>query len=53
MGTDHLKDLGLDGRIIFKKIQKVGWGGMDCIDLACDRDWRRALLNAEINLRVP
>jgi hypothetical protein len=28
----------------------VGWGGMDWIDLAQDRDWRMALVNMVINL---
>ena len=33
-------------------IQKVGCGVMDWIDLAQDRDRWRALVNAEMNLRV-
>ena len=32
--------------------QAVGWGDMDWIDLAQDRDRCRALANAVINLRV-
>jgi hypothetical protein len=33
-------------------LQKVGWEGMDWIDLADDSDRWRALVNAEKNLRV-
>jgi hypothetical protein len=28
----------------------IGWGGMDVIDLAQDRDWGRAFVNTEMNL---
>jgi hypothetical protein len=48
---DHLEDLGVDGRKT--NLQEVGWGGMDWIDVAQDRDRCRALVNAVMNLRVP
>jgi hypothetical protein len=32
---------------------EIGWGGVDWIGLARDRDKWRALANAVINLRVP
>jgi hypothetical protein len=50
---DHLKDLGVDGRIILKWIFKRLDGGVDWIDLAQDRDRWRALVYTVRNLRVP
>jgi hypothetical protein len=32
---------------------EVGWGDVDWIDLAQDRDRWRALVNSVLNLRVP
>jgi len=34
-------------------LQEVKWGAMDWIDLAQDKDTRRAHVNAVMNLRVP
>jgi hypothetical protein len=34
-------------------LREIGWGGMDWIDLAQDRDQWRALVNTIKNLRVP
>jgi hypothetical protein len=34
-------------------VLEIGWGGVDWIGLAQDRDKWRALVNAVINLRVP
>jgi hypothetical protein len=50
---DHLKDPGVDGRIILKWIFQRLDGGMDWINLDQDRDRRRALVNAMMNLQVP
>jgi hypothetical protein len=33
-------------------LREVGWGGVDWIDLAQDRDHWRALVNTLLNLRV-
>jgi hypothetical protein len=35
------------------ELHQVGWGYMDLIDLAQDRDRWRALVNAVMNLMVP
>jgi hypothetical protein len=32
---------------------EVGWGGVDWIDVAQDRNRWRALVNSALNLRVP
>jgi hypothetical protein len=34
-------------------LREIGWGGMDWIDLAEDRDQWRALVNTVMNLWVP
>ena len=50
MERDHLEGLGVCGSFILKW---MGWGGMDWIALAQDRDRWRTLVNAVMNLRVP
>jgi hypothetical protein len=51
---DHYEDLHVGGGIILKWIKRVArWGGMDWIDLALDRDQRRALVNMLTKLQVP
>jgi hypothetical protein len=51
---DHLKDPGVEARIILKLIfEKSDVGGMDWIDLFQYRHRWRALVNVVINIRVP
>ena len=50
---DHLEDPGIDGRIILKWIFRKWDAGMDCIDLAQDRDTWQALVNTVMNLQIP
>jgi hypothetical protein len=33
-------------------LREIGWDGIDCIDLAQDRDQWRALANTVMNLQV-
>jgi hypothetical protein len=49
---DHLKDPGIDGRIILRWVLGSGIGGMESIALAQDRDRCWALVDAVMNLRV-
>jgi hypothetical protein len=50
---DHWGDPSAKGRVSIKMdIPEVGFGGMDWIDVAQDRDRWRALVNAAMNLRV-
>jgi hypothetical protein len=34
-------------------LRETGWGGVDWIDMAQDRDQLRALVNTVLNLRFP
>jgi hypothetical protein len=35
------------------ELRELGWGGMDCIDVAQDRNQWRALVNTTMNPWVP
>jgi hypothetical protein len=48
-----LKGLGVDGRILLKRILNKWDGGMGWIDVSEDRDRWWALVNAVMNLQVP
>jgi hypothetical protein len=50
---DHLRDPGVDGRIILKWVFKKWDVDAEWIELAQDRDRWRAVVNAIVNLRVP
>ena len=47
-----MEDLGIDGDNIKMDLQHVGREGIDGIKLDVDRDRRRALVNAVMNIRV-
>jgi hypothetical protein len=49
-GKRHYEDLNVGGRM---DLREIGWGGMDWIDVAQDRDQWRVLVNTVMNLRVP
>ena len=49
---EHLKDIGLDGKIIIKRIFKKWGGGHDWIRLGYCRDRMWSLMNSVMNLRV-
>jgi hypothetical protein len=34
-------------------VREIGWGGMDCIDLARNKDQCRALMITVMNFRLP
>jgi hypothetical protein len=40
-------------KLTWARCIEIGWSGMDCIDLAQDKDQSRAVVNAVTNLRVP
>jgi hypothetical protein len=47
-----LKDLGVDERIILKRICKKQYGDVDWIDLAQDRDRVRAVVKVIMKIHV-
>jgi len=50
---DHMRDPGVDGRIILRWIfRKWNVAAMDWIELAQENDRWRALVNVVMNLRV-
>ena len=53
MERDHLKDVGLDGRIVLNLFFKKWDEGMDWIDLAQGRILWRDVANSAINVRFP
>jgi hypothetical protein len=52
MEGDHLENAGVDGWIIFQWTFEKWYGGMYWLDLSPDRNRRRAVLKAVMNLLV-
>jgi len=50
---EHLEDPGIDESDIKMGLQEVGFGGMDWIKLAQDRDRWRALVNVVMDFLIP
>jgi hypothetical protein len=50
---DHLKDPGVDGKIILRWVFRKRDGGMDWLDFVQVRDKWWAFVNAMMNFRVP
>jgi hypothetical protein len=58
-----VRKLGVKRQIVIRRsnwvnnikmdLREIGWGGLDWIDLAEERDRWRALVNTVMNLRVP
>jgi hypothetical protein len=48
--VDHLEDQGVDG--IRMDFREIGWGCVEWIQMAQDRDQWRALVYTEMNLGV-
>jgi hypothetical protein len=52
-GKNHLEDQGVDARMGIKMyIREIGWGSVEWIHLAQDRDHWRAVVNAVMKRRV-
>jgi hypothetical protein len=52
-GRDYLEDLGMDGKIILELILgEKGWGVVDWMPLAWNRDCWWAVVNTVMNLQV-
>ena len=49
---DSLGDLDVDGRMMLKFFKGIGWGGVDLIRLAQDRDKWRAVVNTVMNFGI-
>jgi hypothetical protein len=49
-GKNHLEDQGIDG--IRMDLREIGWGSVEWIQLAQDKERWRALVNTVMNLRI-
>jgi hypothetical protein len=51
--ADHSENLGVDGKIISKRILGIQGGGVDWMNLAQDRNQWRTLVSTVMNVWVP
>jgi hypothetical protein len=49
---DHSEELCVEEDEVRMDLREIGWGGLDWIHLAQDRDKWRAVVNTVMNLRV-
>jgi hypothetical protein len=52
-GSDHLGDLGINGKIILNWISKIKCDDVDWIHVAQDRVQWQAFVNTVMNIQVP
>jgi hypothetical protein len=52
-GRDNWEGLGVDGNIVVKYISEIGWGDVELVGVAQDRNGWRAVVSTLMSLYVP